>query len=301
MSRSRSLSFPYTAQVSGANKLRAFTLIELLVVIAIIAILAAILFPVFAQAREKARQTMCLNNQKQIGLAVMQYVQDYDETFPLMYAAYSSDHGVTPYSGVDELIQPYIKNGQSGLDHNGDIRGGIFTCPSFPDQNQTGQYKFNEGMFTPDWEVPPSGGGSCTTLAVLQTPSNTVAVFEAGMQANSPTVNQYDSGSIEFFSDEWAGWGSPNTIGTAANPGPANLPGSDVDAGDPKDCDQPATTMGYWDSCNYFPRYRHTKTANFLFADGHVKAIPRGGLNWYQQIFTGHMDEGTAPGAGYPY
>jgi len=65
------------------NKYRlGFTLIELLVVIAIIAILAAILFPVFAKVREKARQTACLSNQKQLGLAVMQYVQDYDESYP---------------------------------------------------------------------------------------------------------------------------------------------------------------------------------------------------------------------------
>src|SRR5579863_320427 len=62
-----------------------FTLIELLVVIAIIAILAAILFPVFAKAREQARKTVCLSNMKQIGLAAMMYVQDYDETWPCMH------------------------------------------------------------------------------------------------------------------------------------------------------------------------------------------------------------------------
>ncbi len=62
-------------------KRAAFTLIELLVVIAIIAILAAILFPVFAQAREKARQTSCLSNGKQMGLSLLMYAQDYDETF----------------------------------------------------------------------------------------------------------------------------------------------------------------------------------------------------------------------------
>ena len=65
-------------------RLNAFTLIELLVVIAIIAILAAILFPVFAQAREKARQTTCVSNLRQLGTATQLYAQDYDETYPLL-------------------------------------------------------------------------------------------------------------------------------------------------------------------------------------------------------------------------
>ena len=86
---------------------RGFTLIELLVVVAIIAILAAILFPVFAQAREKARTASCLNNQKQISLGIMQYTQDYDETFP------SVDTGVLTLN-----IQPYLKNTN------------VFICPS---------------------------------------------------------------------------------------------------------------------------------------------------------------------------
>ena len=70
------------------KRLKAFTLIELLVVIAIIAILAAILFPVFAQAREKARQTSCLSNLKQIGTGIMMYTQDNEETYPLNNQAF---------------------------------------------------------------------------------------------------------------------------------------------------------------------------------------------------------------------
>ena len=86
-----------------------FTLIELLVVIAIIAILAAILFPVFAQAREKARQTQCTNNMKQNALAVLQYIQDYDERFPMsLYLAIQNNQPCifTLYNA----IYPYVKN-----------------------------------------------------------------------------------------------------------------------------------------------------------------------------------------------
>src|SRR6266700_7444721 len=82
---------------------RGFTLIELLVVIAIIAILAAILFPVFAQAREKARQTTCVSNTRQMALAVLQYLQDYDETFPRD----SNDGQKTFWM---DYVQPYVKN-----------------------------------------------------------------------------------------------------------------------------------------------------------------------------------------------
>ena len=84
-----------------------FTLIELLVVIAIIAILAAILFPVFSQAREKARQTSCLSNNRQYATAILMYAQDYDETFPM--AAYPTADGVVTFYLA---ITPYVKNKQ---------------------------------------------------------------------------------------------------------------------------------------------------------------------------------------------
>src|SRR4028118_1519900 len=94
---------------------RAFTLIELLVVIAIIAILAAILFPVFAQAREKARQASCSSNLKQISNSFMMYVQDYGETFPV----WTNNSAGSPPSGTAfgcqnmyySLVEPYVKNG----------------------------------------------------------------------------------------------------------------------------------------------------------------------------------------------
>ncbi|MDX1932938.1 MAG: DUF1559 domain-containing protein [Capsulimonadales bacterium] len=109
----------------------AFTLIELLVVIAIIAILAAILFPVFAQAREKARAITCLSNMKQIGLAALMYIQDYDERFP-------SNAGVNPDPeapnegdwGKDFWMfhfYPYIKQRAGNIQQKG---GSIFNCPS---------------------------------------------------------------------------------------------------------------------------------------------------------------------------
>ena len=105
--------------VGRTRRSDAFTLIELLVVIAIIAILAAILFPVFARARENARKSNCQSNLKQIGTGLLQYVQDYDETVP--WGAEISWSAAAGQSGFFAIaLQPYIKNWQ------------VFQCPSLP-------------------------------------------------------------------------------------------------------------------------------------------------------------------------
>jgi len=114
---------------------RGFTLIELLVVIAIIAILAAILFPVFAKAREKARQASCLSNVKQIGVAVLQYCQDYDEKLP--QGSCVGWNATSPNSHEMGLM-PYIKNTQ------------VFVCPS----RQT--YTLTNNLVTPPVTYPAS-------------------------------------------------------------------------------------------------------------------------------------------------
>ena len=142
-------------------KRRGFTLIELLVVIAIIAILAAILFPVFAKAREKARQSSCSANLKQIGLSVLQYVQDYDERFPPLYTVTTGISG--GYMHTPELVYPYVKNAQ------------LFTCPSESlgqafDNGIVCNYGYNQSRVP---GLSPSFDG-CLPMAKIEDPSGTL-------------------------------------------------------------------------------------------------------------------------------
>jgi prepilin-type N-terminal cleavage/methylation domain-containing protein/prepilin-type processing-associated H-X9-DG protein len=138
---------------------RGFTLIELLVVIAIIAILAAILFPVFAKAREKARQSSCLSNVKQLSLAVFQYLQDYDELLPVYYNPFIADASARYWY---QVIAPYMKNTQ------------ILTCPSR--KNRVVGY---------GWNIDEMGYGSSTSVgaavsyASIKSPAETIWIAES--------------------------------------------------------------------------------------------------------------------------
>jgi prepilin-type N-terminal cleavage/methylation domain-containing protein/prepilin-type processing-associated H-X9-DG protein len=166
------------------NAVIAFTLIELLVVIAIIAILAAILFPVFAQAREKARQTACLSNTKQMGLGIMQYIQDYDETYP-MGSFSSSGAGMGPAEvAIDrwyKAILPYTKNT--------DIR----SCPSAPAQ-PANAYQTNYGIHSDICKRvnQPPAADAVTPESFIVNTAGTILLGDA-QTINMAIVNRTDS------------------------------------------------------------------------------------------------------------
>ena len=171
---------------------RGFTLIELLVVIAIIAILAAILFPVFARAREKARQTACLSNAKQMGTALMMYVQDYDEVMPQYLV--QSGRSLQPdlpdigydYTAWQDRLQPYVNNWQ------------IFVCPSGGGYKGTpreihGSYAGNYQVFTHWRDTNPP-----VAIAQFTNPSETYAVLEG-----ISYITQWDPGIPSSHGGYW--------------------------------------------------------------------------------------------------
>ncbi len=159
------VNIPSALRNASTARKTAFTLIELLVVIAIIAILAAILFPVFAQARAKARQASCLSNEKQLGLAFAQYVQDYDEQFPT-----GAVRGIYGGHGWAGNLYPYTKS------------VALYHCPD--DAHDTGvSYSYNRNL-------------SCTTVpctegalaqADLNAPTRTVLLLECDGAATDPS------------------------------------------------------------------------------------------------------------------
>jgi prepilin-type N-terminal cleavage/methylation domain-containing protein/prepilin-type processing-associated H-X9-DG protein len=222
---------------------RGFTLIELLVVIAIIAILAAILFPVFAQAREKARQTTCLSNLKQLSTGMLLYVQDYDEKYPNSYVDVASRAAceLLPggcwfstngpwYSFWPQLYSAYTKNFQIATCPDGD--------PGRTTNPYTGHYGANEALVRFLGTAPVS-------VAAVEDSAGTLAFGDMGTYAVS-----YDSA----VNPAGAQWYIPGTFSalkracTAMNPPLSNA----------------------W-RCADYEKGRHSSGGNWIFADGHGK------------------------------
>ena len=186
---------------------RGFTLIELLVVIAIIAILAAILFPVFAKAREKARQSSCQSNLKQMGLAILQYCQDYDEQYPKAWMG-AANGGSIP--GVQwkwmDSIAPYCKSTQ------------IFDCPSagsvvkyqVATGTAYGSYVINSAYWSGADGHSPSGTWS--GLAMAAAPATTIWVTDGNGAATFETAWQNKAANPIIGTDN----GMPSMANTVA-------------------------------------------------------------------------------------
>ncbi|MCC7491445.1 MAG: DUF1559 domain-containing protein [Fimbriimonadaceae bacterium] len=167
---------------------RAFTMVELLVVIAILAILAAILFPVFARAREKARQASCTANVKQLGTAALMYAQDYDEMLPV-YSHGLGYKGATGWFGGDgvrwgDMIQPYMKSIQ------------VMACPSrgvhvttFPGGQYLDVLTYSYGYTTPPAATGPDAayGVAGRSLAELVDTAGTIMFADTGTQPGPPS------------------------------------------------------------------------------------------------------------------
>ncbi len=228
---------------------KGFTLIELLVVIAIIAILASILFPVFARARENARRSSCQSNLKQLGLAFEQYKQDYDGRFP--WAEIGSvpgkgtpdlpfHPGVIDRVGWDHSIYPYVKSVQ------------IFMCPSASPRDNFGnaganntsgvgniQYAVNTKI-TGSWGDAQGWGTGPLAESQLEFPASTILLVDGAAGDTGNTTSPDDSGVC------CSSWAYGVTHGDAIRP------------------------QG--------PLTRHLDGGNYLFSDGHVKWYSAAGM-----------------------
>jgi len=221
-------------------KHKAFTLIELLVVITIIAVLAAILFPVFARARESARRTSCLSNLKQIGLGALMYSQDYDEKFMLIEVNGQTNSNKSNPFGWADALEPYLKSTQ------------IFQCPSEPNgpAGPSGDFAISPWthQYTDYWYNLMVHRKS---ISSLDNPSLTVLSGDGG------SVNNGDDNSVAAY-----GYSRYATGGGSSSCGTASAYKKDFEHGDIAGELARIINDGY---------KRHLDGANFAFADGHAK------------------------------
>ncbi len=213
-----------------------FTLIELLVVIAVIAIIAAILFPVFARAREKARQTSCASNLKQLGLAIAQYTQDYDEIYPLAYYSSLQTQADVTWRG---LTFPYTKS------------AALYSCPSNPYGTGNSNTAGDDGQFHVSY------GANETLMATPTSSHRSVGLASVDSPAQLFLIGESDSAAWEIHYLAQTGL-------------PALPPWVNDPIGDPL-CSQCHLPPAPTPHAELF--VGHSGFGNWLFADGHVKAL----------------------------
>jgi prepilin-type N-terminal cleavage/methylation domain-containing protein len=251
------------------SRAAAFTLIELLVVIAIIAILAAILFPVFAQAREKARQASCLSNTRQMGLAVAMYVQD-NEAYP----SASSPSSFRPRTRWADHIFPYVKN------------EGLFLCPSAPKTLLNKQWAHDltrlYGGYGYNYQYLGNARFPFTASeAEITAPAETIAIADTnGVAWDDPSKNPANLAGTYNIDPPL-----PSRRGSRPNTPGEGFYGVGGECG------------GAWD-CRSVPAERHSGMICVVFADGHSKAVKRSRLD--DKNNDGTLDNGYWNGQGDP-
>jgi prepilin-type N-terminal cleavage/methylation domain-containing protein len=242
---------------------KGFTLIELLVVIAIIAILAAILFPVFARAKASAKNTQELSQARQIGMGVKLYLGDYDDTMPIFYAYNSQPPaGQVGHKGVEVLLDPYIKNRE--LFRSPWDVGGPYTADDVPGSNSYfeaygSSFRFTKCLYT---IVPGESTQNNAPLTYSQAVTETSLEFPAETRIMRPDILPWFSNKVDTTCERYG-----------------------------YDCPAPN---------NYYRQWSDTG-GSIIFADGHAKFLVNAGQFDQTRVNPEGRQSGEATGTGDPF